>query len=227
MTETVEQACPFSYEIDMSKGDLIDMDGGQACKTILTKSKKEPFSCDMYSESTMAIDSKFSTVSEFEAFDIMKNDEERDFNPEPTFRTLATYKLALCQTFPRLKDCLADRSTDSTELVELKKQSENEMKKCLTWWDLIWLGFGSVVGSGIFSLTGQEAPNDAGPAITISYAVSGFSTLLSVFYYTEFVVEIPVTGGSFSFLRIELGGDSMHLTLIHGLLPALFSRHRN
>lgn len=69
----------------------------------------------------------------------------------------------------------------------------------------MWLGFGSVVGSGIFSITGQEAHNDAGPAIVLSYAVSGLSALLSVFCYTEFAVEIPIAGGSFSFLRIELG----------------------
>ncbi|KAK3013537.1 hypothetical protein RJ639_008360 [Escallonia herrerae] len=146
---------------------------------------------------------------------------KQDFYPEPTFRTLATYKLALCQTLPRLKDRLAGRSTDSNELVELKKQSENEMKKCLTWWDLIWLGFGSVVGSGIFSLTGQEARIDAGPAITISYAVSGLSALLSVFCYTEFAVEIPVAGGSFSFLRIELGDFIAFIAAGNILLEAI------
>ncbi|KAI3465957.1 hypothetical protein Pfo_022620 [Paulownia fortunei] len=75
----------------------------------------------------------------------------------------------------------------------------------LTWWDLMWLGFGSVVGSGIFSITGQETHDHAGPAIVLSYAVSGLSALLSVFCYTEFAVEIPIAGGSFSFLRVELG----------------------
>lgn len=88
---------------------------------------------------------------------------------------------------------------------ELKKQSENEMSKCLTWVDLVWLGFGSVVGSDIFTITGLEARDDAGPAIVLSYAVSGLSALFSVFCYTEFAVEIPVAGGSFSYLRVELG----------------------
>lgn len=69
----------------------------------------------------------------------------------------------------------------------------------------MWLAFGSVVGSGIFSITGQEIHNHAGPSIVLSYAISGLSALLSVFCYTEFAVEIPVAGGSFSFLRIELG----------------------
>ncbi|KAL0353927.1 UNVERIFIED_CONTAM: Cationic amino acid transporter 8, vacuolar [Sesamum angustifolium] len=48
-------------------------------------------------------------------------------------------------------------------------------------------------------------PRSCGPAIVLSYAVSGLSALLSVFCYTEFAVEIPIAGGSFSFLRVELG----------------------
>ncbi|KAL2476537.1 Cationic amino acid transporter 8 [Abeliophyllum distichum] len=130
---------------------------------------------------------------------------KQDFYPEPTFQNLSTYLSALSKTPHRLKDRILDRSSDARELIECKKQSENEMKKCLTWWDLMWLGFGSVVGSGIFSITGQEAHDHAGPAIVLSYAVSGLSALLSVFCYTEFAVEIPIAGGSFSFLRIELG----------------------
>lgn len=81
----------------------------------------------------------------------------------------------------------------------------NDMKRCLTWWDLIWIGFAAVVGTGIFVLTGQEARYVAGPAIVLSYAISGFSALLSVFCYAEFAVEIPAAGGSFSYLRVELG----------------------
>ncbi|XP_011082871.1 cationic amino acid transporter 8, vacuolar [Sesamum indicum] len=130
---------------------------------------------------------------------------KEDFFPEPTFRNFSTYLSALSETPHRLKDRVLGRSSDANELIQSKKQSENEMKKCLTWWDLVWLGFGSVVGSGIFSITGQETHDHAGPAIVLSYAVSGLSALLSVFCYTEFAVEIPIAGGSFSFLRVELG----------------------
>ncbi|XP_057949647.1 cationic amino acid transporter 8, vacuolar isoform X2 [Malania oleifera] len=146
---------------------------------------------------------------------------KRDFFPEQSFQNFSSYRAALSQTSSRLKDRLLDRSTDANELVELRKESENSMKKCLTWWDLIWLGFGSVVGSGIFSLTGQEAHDDAGPAIVISYLVSGLSALLSVFCYTEFAVEIPVAGGSFSFLRIELGDFIAFIAAGNILLEAI------
>ncbi|KAF5184721.1 Cationic amino acid transporter like [Thalictrum thalictroides] len=129
---------------------------------------------------------------------------KKDFYPEPSFQSWKSYKSAVLQTGFRFKDRFFDRSTDINEL-EVRKESVNEMQKCLTWWDLIWLAFGSVVGTGIFVLTGQEAHNHAGPAIVLSYAISGLSALLSVFCYTEFAIEVPVAGGSFSYLRIELG----------------------
>lgn len=95
------------------------------------------------------------------------------------------------------------------------------MKQCLTWWDLLWLGFGSVVGSGIFNITGQETRLHAGPAIVLSYAISGLSALLSVFCYTEFAVDIPIAGGSFSFLRVELGDFVAYIAAGNILLEAI------
>ncbi|CAO2205186.1 unnamed protein product [Urochloa humidicola] len=128
-----------------------------------------------------------------------------DFFPEPSFASWAAYRRALGATPARLRDRLAGRSTDAAELGALRRRSENEMRRCLTWWDLTWFGFGSVIGAGIFVLTGQEAHDHAGPAIVLSYVASGLSAMLSVFCYTEFAVEIPVAGGSFAYLRVELG----------------------
>ncbi|KAK4374001.1 hypothetical protein RND71_004678 [Anisodus tanguticus] len=146
---------------------------------------------------------------------------KQDFFPEPSFHNFSTYKNALTRTPTRLKNRLLTRSTETTELIELKKESENEMKQCLTWWDLIWLGFGSVVGSGIFSITGQETRLNAGPSIILSYGISGISALLSVFCYTEFAVDIPIAGGSFSFLRVELGDFVAFIAAGNILLEAI------
>ncbi|KAG9448036.1 hypothetical protein H6P81_014164 [Aristolochia fimbriata] len=146
---------------------------------------------------------------------------KNDFYPEESFQSWSNYKRALSQTAYRFKDRLGGRSEESTELNVLRKESENEMKRCLTWWDLIWLGFGAVVGTGIFVLTGQEARNDAGPAIVLSYAISGLSALLSVFCYTEFAVEVPVAGGSFSYLKIELGDFVAFIAASNILLESL------
>lgn len=117
-----------------------------------------------------------------------------EFLPEESFRSFGNYVRALSETPARLKNRILTRSLDATELHEVKARSEHEMKRTLTWWDLMWLGIGAVVGTGIFVLTGLEAKEDAGPAVVLSYAISGLSALLSVFCYTEFAVEIPVAG---------------------------------
>ncbi|GLU14687.1 hypothetical protein SLE2022_312420 [Rubroshorea leprosula] len=146
---------------------------------------------------------------------------KKDFFPESSFQNLASYKAAVSQTCPRLSDRLLARSSENNETVTLQKVSENPMQKCLNWWDLMWMAFGSVVGSGIFVLTGLEAHDDAGPAIVLSYAISGISALLSVFCYTEFAAEIPVAGGSFSYLRVELGDFVAFIAAGNLLLEAI------
>lgn len=116
-----------------------------------------------------------------------------DFLPEESFQSWGNYINALKQTPSRLADRVLTRSSVEAEL-EVKARSGNQMKRTLSWWDLMWFGMGAVIGAGIFVLTGLEARADAGPAIVLSYAVSGLSALLSVFCYTEFAVEIPVAG---------------------------------
>ncbi|KAJ4980699.1 hypothetical protein NE237_031536 [Protea cynaroides] len=130
---------------------------------------------------------------------------KEDFLPEESFNSLENYARALRETGMRLKDRVMTRSLELTELTEVKGESQHEMKKNLTWWDLMWFGVGAVIGAGIFVLTGLEARDVAGPAVVLSYIVSGISALFSVFCYTEFAVEIPVAGGSFAYLRVELG----------------------
>uniref|UniRef100_A0A5B7A0U6 Putative cationic amino acid transporter 1-like isoform X3 n=1 Tax=Davidia involucrata TaxID=16924 RepID=A0A5B7A0U6_DAVIN len=127
-----------------------------------------------------------------------------NFLPEESFKSWGNYVRALKATPARLKDRVLTRSLDQAEL-DVKARSQNEMKRTLSWWDLIWFGMGAVIGAGIFVLTGLEARDHAGPAVVLSYVVSGISALLSVFCYTEFAVEIPVAGGSFAYLRVELG----------------------
>ncbi|KAL3522816.1 hypothetical protein ACH5RR_015650 [Cinchona calisaya] len=130
--------------------------------------------------------------------------QKNDFLPEESFKSWGNYVNALKQTQTRLLDRIQTRSKDQAELA-VKNRSQNEMKRDLTWWDLIWFGMGAVIGAGIFVLTGLEARDEAGPAVVLSYVVSGISAMLSVFCYTEFAVEIPVAGGSFAYLRVELG----------------------
>ncbi|CAH9107300.1 unnamed protein product, partial [Cuscuta europaea] len=127
-----------------------------------------------------------------------------DFLPQESFKSWANYVNALKQTPSRFAERVFTRSHDGAELAATSR-SNHQMKKTLSWWDLLWFGMGALIGAGIFVLTGLEARKDAGPAVVLSYAVSGLSALLSAFCYTEFAVEIPVAGGSFAYLRVELG----------------------
>ncbi|KAG6642044.1 cationic amino acid transporter 1-like [Carya illinoinensis] len=128
-----------------------------------------------------------------------------DFLHKKSFQSWGNYGRALMETPLRLRDRVLARSMDQTELVEMKARSQHEMKKTLTWWDLMWFGIGGIIGAGVFMLTGYEAKEDTGPAVVLSFVFSGVSAMLSVFCYTEFAVEIPVAGGSFAYLRVELG----------------------
>ncbi|XP_015881253.3 cationic amino acid transporter 1 [Ziziphus jujuba] len=130
---------------------------------------------------------------------------KQDLLPEESFQSWGKYAEALRSTKTRFKDRLLARSMDSLELHEMRARSQNEMKRTLNWWDIIWFGIGAVVGAGIFVLTGEAASSYAGPAVVVSYFISGVSALLSVLCYTEFSVELPVAGGSFAYLRVELG----------------------
>lgn len=127
------------------------------------------------------------------------------FLPEESFRSWESYSNALRHIGSRFRDRVFARSSVEVEMNEVRARSGHDMKKNLNWWDLIWFGIGAVIGAGIFVLTGLEARDNAGPAVLLSYVISGISALLAVFCYTEFAVEIPIAGGSFAYLRVELG----------------------
>lgn len=136
-----------------------------------------------------------------------------DFLPEESFKSMGNYFKALKETPSRFIDRVMTRSDDSAEIHDMKARSGNEMKKTLTWWDLMWFGVGAVICSGIFVLTGQEARERSGPAVVLSFVVSGVSAMLSVFCYTEFAVEIPVAGMT-TVLLVGAIGQARYMTHI-------------
>ncbi|KAH7291872.1 hypothetical protein KP509_29G039300 [Ceratopteris richardii] len=128
-----------------------------------------------------------------------------EFFPEASFQSWGAYGNALATIPSRFRDRLFARSSDLMETHAMVRRSQHTMKKNLSWWDLMWFGIGAIVGAGIFVLTGQEAHDTVGPAVILAYVAAGISAMLSVFCYTEFAIEIPVAGGSFAYLRVELG----------------------
>ncbi|KAI5655794.1 hypothetical protein M9H77_32981 [Catharanthus roseus] len=117
----------------------------------------------------------------------------------------STYLHSLFRTPNRLKKRMLARWTPDQELNKVRLRSGADMKRKLTWYDLVALGVGGMLGVGVFVTTGPVARKTSGPAVFISYIIAGISALLSSLCYTEFSIEIPVAGGAFSYLRVTFG----------------------
>jgi len=89
----------------------------------------------------------------------------------------------------------------------LSEISDNEhgFKRTLTAASLTTLGIGSVIGAGIFVLTGQAAAQYAGPAIVISFIIAGLACAFAGLCYAEFASMIPISGSAYTYAYATLG----------------------
>ena len=71
--------------------------------------------------------------------------------------------------------------------------------------DLTGFGIGIVIGTGIFTLTGIEAKNHAGPAIVISFAIAGVVSMLAALCYAELAAAVPTAGSSYTYAYTTIG----------------------
>lgn len=78
-------------------------------------------------------------------------------------------------------------------------------KRTLTAWDLTLLGVGGIVGAGIFVLTGQAAAQYAGPAVVLSFILSGIACVFAALCYAELAAMIPVAGSAYTYAYATLG----------------------
>jgi basic amino acid/polyamine antiporter, APA family len=70
---------------------------------------------------------------------------------------------------------------------------------------LTLLGVASVVGAGIFVVTGDAAAHYAGPAVLISFVLAGFVAGLTALCYAELAASIPVAGSTYSYALAAFG----------------------
>jgi APA family basic amino acid/polyamine antiporter len=71
------------------------------------------------------------------------------------------------------------------------------LKKVLGPMDLILMGIGAIVGTGIFVLTGTGAVT-AGPALTLSFIVAAVACGFAALCYAEFASTVPVAGSIYT-----------------------------
>lgn len=92
----------------------------------------------------------------------------------------------------------------------LEDAKESSLEKTLGVWDLIILGVGAIIGSGIFAIVGIAAAGDgsslgAGPALMVSMIIAAIACIFSALCYSEFATMIPVAGGAYTYTFATLG----------------------
>jgi amino acid transporter len=79
------------------------------------------------------------------------------------------------------------------------------MKRSLGMMDLVALGIGGIIGSGIFVITGEAAAAHAGPAIIVSFLVAGLVAALAALCYSEMAAMIPISGSAYTYTYATMG----------------------
>ncbi|AST84574.1 amino acid permease [Latilactobacillus sakei] len=91
------------------------------------------------------------------------------------------------------------------ESLERYLQQDQRLAKTLTAEDLIALGVGAVIGTGIFILPGTIAALHSGPAITLSFMIAAVVCAVAAMCYAEFSSALPVAGSAYSYGNIIFG----------------------
>jgi APA family basic amino acid/polyamine antiporter len=79
------------------------------------------------------------------------------------------------------------------------------LRRTLGPWDLTGFGVGIVIGTGIFTLTGLEAREHAGPAVALSFVVAGVVSLLAALCYAELASSVPTAGSAYTYAYATMG----------------------
>lgn len=83
--------------------------------------------------------------------------------------------------------------------------SDKLLVKQLTAGDLIAMGIGAVIGTGIFILPGTVAAMYSGPAIVFSFILAAVVCSLAAMCYAEFASALPIAGSAYSFGNVVFG----------------------
>lgn len=101
-----------------------------------------------------------------------------------------------------MNQLLRRKSIDS---LLLEAKADHGLKRALTVRNLLMLGIGAIVGTGIFVLTGTAAATYAGPSIIFSFILSGLGCVFAGLCYAEFSALIPIAGSAYTYAYATLG----------------------
>lgn len=95
-------------------------------------------------------------------------------------------------------------------IVSESERAPEKLKRVLTWFDLTLLGVGGIIGAGIFATIGTAAAGDAarpgaGPALTLSFALTAIACGFPALCYAEFAALVPISGSAYTYAYAALG----------------------
>src|SRR6516225_3762575 len=90
-------------------------------------------------------------------------------------------------------------------LSEAQETGEHSLKRALGPINLITLGIGAIIGTGIFVITGAATAEHAGPAIVLSFVFAAVGCVFAGLCYAEFSSMIPVAGSAYTYGYATLG----------------------
>jgi APA family basic amino acid/polyamine antiporter len=93
----------------------------------------------------------------------------------------------------------------SLEQLLEEMKGDNRLRRVLGPVQLTSLGVGAIIGTGIFVLTGQAAHDKAGPALILSFVVSGIACIFAALCYAEFASMVPVAGSAYTYAYATMG----------------------
>ena len=84
------------------------------------------------------------------------------------------------------------------------------LKKTLNFFDLIVIGIGAVVGTGIFTIIGSAIVGStdgagAGTAVIVSMTLAAIASVFSALSYSEIAAMIPVAGSAYTYTYATMG----------------------
>ena len=84
-------------------------------------------------------------------------------------------------------------------------EGHHTLRRALGPMNLVSLGIGAIIGTGIFVLTGTAAAQNAGPAITLAFVLAGIGCVFAGLCYAEFASMIPIAGSAYTYGYATLG----------------------
>ena len=103
-----------------------------------------------------------------------------------------------------MANLLATKSLD-TILGESEETGTHTLRRTLGAGNLITLGIGAIIGTGIFVLTGQVAATYSGPGVVFTFIVAALCCVFAGLCYAEFAAMIPVAGSAYTYGYATLG----------------------